>query len=79
MWIRNRDLGIFLTRDPGWKKFGSGIKNPDPQHLNFECARDQTFKYNLKRFASKSAPKLYRGPWGYCFNVPDSHPHQIKK
>jgi hypothetical protein len=25
--------GIFLTLDPGWKKFGSGINIPDPQHL----------------------------------------------
>jgi hypothetical protein len=21
-----------MTRDPGWKKFGSGINIPDPQH-----------------------------------------------
>jgi hypothetical protein len=26
------DLGIFLTWDPGWKKFRSGINIPDPQH-----------------------------------------------
>ncbi len=26
------DLGIFLTLDPGWEKFGSGIHIPDPQH-----------------------------------------------
>jgi hypothetical protein len=26
------DPGIFLTRDPGWKKFGSGISISDPQH-----------------------------------------------
>jgi hypothetical protein len=26
------DPGIFLTQDPGWKKFGSGINIPDPQH-----------------------------------------------
>jgi hypothetical protein len=24
--------GIYLTLDPGWKKFGSGINIPDPQH-----------------------------------------------
>jgi hypothetical protein len=24
--------GIFLTVDPGWKKFGSGINILDPQH-----------------------------------------------
>jgi hypothetical protein len=24
--------GIFLTQDPGWEKFGSGINIPDPQH-----------------------------------------------
>jgi hypothetical protein len=24
--------GIFLTRYPGWKKLGSGINIPDPQH-----------------------------------------------
>jgi hypothetical protein len=24
------DPGIFLIRDPGWKKFGSGINIPDP-------------------------------------------------
>jgi hypothetical protein len=24
--------GIFLTLDPGWKKFGSGINIQDPQH-----------------------------------------------
>ncbi len=24
--------GIFLTRDPGWNKFGFGINIPDPQH-----------------------------------------------
>jgi len=32
MRIRIRDPGIFLTLDPGWKKFGSGINIPDPQH-----------------------------------------------
>jgi hypothetical protein len=26
------DPGIFSTRDPGWKKFGSEINIPDPQH-----------------------------------------------
>jgi hypothetical protein len=26
--------GIFLTLDPGWKKFGSGMKIPDPQHCS---------------------------------------------
>jgi hypothetical protein len=26
------DPGIFLTLDPGWEKFGSGINIPDPQH-----------------------------------------------
>jgi hypothetical protein len=26
------DAGIFLTQDPGWKKFGSGINIPDTQH-----------------------------------------------
>jgi hypothetical protein len=24
--------GIFLTLNPGWEKFGSGINIPDPQH-----------------------------------------------
>jgi hypothetical protein len=28
--------GIFLTLDPGWEKFGSGIKILDPQHC-FYC------------------------------------------
>jgi hypothetical protein len=28
----DRDPGIFLTLDPGWKKFGSGIYIPDKQH-----------------------------------------------
>jgi hypothetical protein len=32
MRIRIRDPRIFLTLDPGWKKFGSGINIPDPQH-----------------------------------------------
>jgi hypothetical protein len=26
------DPGIFLTLDPGWEKFASGINIPDPQH-----------------------------------------------
>jgi hypothetical protein len=26
------DPGIFLTLDPGWKRFVSGINIPDPQH-----------------------------------------------
>jgi hypothetical protein len=30
--MRIRDSGNFLTRDPGWKKFGSGINIQDPQH-----------------------------------------------
>ncbi len=30
--IRIRDPEIFLSLDPGWKKFGSGINIPDPQH-----------------------------------------------
>jgi hypothetical protein len=25
-----RDPGIFVIRDPGWKKFGSGIRNKHP-------------------------------------------------
>ncbi len=28
----NADPGIFLTLDPGWKKFGSGINILEPQH-----------------------------------------------
>ncbi len=32
----DRDPGIFLTLDPRWKKFGSGINIPDPQHRQ-EC------------------------------------------
>jgi hypothetical protein len=32
MQMRIRDPGIFLTLDPGWKKFGPGINFPDPQH-----------------------------------------------
>jgi hypothetical protein len=27
---RIRDPGIFLTRDPGWKKFESGIRDKHP-------------------------------------------------
>ncbi len=27
------DPEIFLTLDPGWKKFGSGINLPDPDPL----------------------------------------------
>jgi hypothetical protein len=30
--MRIREPGIFLTLDPGWKKFGSGKNIPDPQH-----------------------------------------------
>jgi len=29
---QDQGSGIFSTMDPGWKKFGSGIKIPDPQH-----------------------------------------------
>jgi hypothetical protein len=25
-------MGKIRIRDPGWKKFGSGINIPDPQH-----------------------------------------------
>jgi hypothetical protein len=32
MRMRIQDLGIFFTIDPIWKKFGSGINIPDPQH-----------------------------------------------
>jgi hypothetical protein len=28
----NADPDIFLTLDPGWEKYGSGINIPDPQH-----------------------------------------------
>jgi hypothetical protein len=24
--------GIFVTQDPGWEKFGSGVNIPDPPH-----------------------------------------------
>jgi hypothetical protein len=27
MRMRIRDLGIYLTMDPGWKIFGSGMEN----------------------------------------------------
>jgi hypothetical protein len=30
MWIRSRDPGIFFTRDPGWKNFGSKIRDKHP-------------------------------------------------
>jgi hypothetical protein len=30
MQMRIRDLGIFLTLDPGWKKFGSGVRDNHP-------------------------------------------------
>jgi hypothetical protein len=36
--MRIRDLGVFLTLDPGLKKFESGINVPDSQH----CYRDAT-------------------------------------
>ncbi len=29
------DPRIFLTLDPGWKKFESGINIPDPQHCKY--------------------------------------------
>jgi hypothetical protein len=32
MRIRIRDPRIFLTLDPGWEKFGSGINIPISQH-----------------------------------------------
>jgi hypothetical protein len=32
------DPGIFLTRNLGWKKLGSGINIPDPHHLFFRSA-----------------------------------------
>jgi hypothetical protein len=31
--MRIRD-GKIQIGDPGWKKVGSGINNPDPQHCN---------------------------------------------
>jgi hypothetical protein len=31
--------GTFLTRDPVWKKFGSKINIPDPQHLMYPVSR----------------------------------------
>ncbi len=37
MRIRIRGPRIFLTVDPGWKKFGSGINIPDPQHWFSYC------------------------------------------
>jgi hypothetical protein len=30
-WIKNTSI-YFLTLDPGWKKFGSRINIPNPQH-----------------------------------------------
>jgi hypothetical protein len=30
MWIRILDPGIFLTLDPGWKKFGSEFRDNKP-------------------------------------------------
>jgi hypothetical protein len=33
MRIRIRDTIIFLTLDPGWKKFGSGTKQPEYETL----------------------------------------------
>jgi hypothetical protein len=41
-----RDLGDFLTLDPGWKKFGSGIKNSD---LGLTSRIRNTYKRNVDR------------------------------
>jgi hypothetical protein len=30
--------GILFTLDPGWKKLGSGINIPDPQHWYLFCS-----------------------------------------
>ncbi len=36
------DPGIFLTLDPGWKKFGSsGINIPDPQTVSWNRNRNR--------------------------------------
>jgi hypothetical protein len=37
--------GIFLTRDPGWKKFGSGINISHPQQLGVISVKSE-----IKRF-----------------------------
>ncbi len=54
------DPGIFLTLDPGWEKFWSGINVPDPQHclaqkikkilLIFRKSRLQIIRNDFPRF-----------------------------
>ncbi len=60
MRIRIRDPGIFLTLDPGWKNFGSGINIPDPQHwfLNedLNCPHTQARVAELKQSFGETKP-----------------------
>ncbi len=50
------DPGIFLTRDPGWKKLRSGMNIPDPQHcpeLIFPLLKFQTSRIMSGLFFSR--------------------------
>ncbi len=41
------DSGIFLALHPGWKKFGSGINFPDPQH--WEILLPKNMRIRIRR------------------------------
>jgi hypothetical protein len=48
-----------LIRDPGWKKFGSGINIPDPQHCKILCIVSlNIFSFGLQDSIQKLKDRL---------------------
>ncbi len=45
---------LMWIRDPGWKKFGSGINIPDPQHWKFLCWGKSHHIYLFSNFQIES-------------------------
>jgi hypothetical protein len=76
MRIRIRDPGIFLTLDPGWKIFGSGINIPDPQHwfLNedLNCPHTQARVAELKQSFGDTKPAPVKLEPGTAIKMEDT-------
>jgi hypothetical protein len=83
-------IGDGKNLDPGWKKFGSGINNPDPQHWarglgekrrklpSYFIMHEQIFVANEKGhriLGSSVADPACLSPIR-IFPIPDPDPHQ---
>jgi hypothetical protein len=74
--MRIRDLGIFLTLNPRWKIFGSGINIPNPQRCCYKSQpQSDVVVVLLLQGPEWSGPEGEQGPRA---GVHQRHPDQAR-